>query len=160
MAGRWKNDLGWADVTPKAAWLNRRQIMAGAGAAAFAGLAGMAHAKLGAVFLAAGQPERARRMWQRTNLYIERHGEIPANAILEAWAVQLAALMRQGEFKQARVLAAEARSLSGPGTIPDRILSPFTEEVLDAAIAAYRDGESDPVAEAGDPPRPVLLQPL
>lgn len=32
MAGRWKNDLTWNDVTPKAAFLNRRQIIAGAAA--------------------------------------------------------------------------------------------------------------------------------
>lgn len=31
MARRWTNDLTWADVTPKSLWLNRRQIMAGAG---------------------------------------------------------------------------------------------------------------------------------
>ncbi len=31
MARRWRNDLTWADVTPRALWLNRRQIMAGAG---------------------------------------------------------------------------------------------------------------------------------
>lgn len=33
----WKNDLGWADVTPRAAWMNRRSLMAGAGAAVLAG---------------------------------------------------------------------------------------------------------------------------
>ncbi|MDX1782511.1 MAG: mononuclear molybdenum enzyme YedY, partial [Thalassovita sp.] len=32
MAGRWKNDLNWSDVTPKAAFLSRRQIVAGLGA--------------------------------------------------------------------------------------------------------------------------------
>lgn len=32
MANRWKNTLTAADVTPKAHWLNRRQIMKGAGA--------------------------------------------------------------------------------------------------------------------------------
>jgi len=49
MAGRWKNDLTWADVTPKAAFLNRRQILAGAGAAALGSIAAPAFAKLGAV---------------------------------------------------------------------------------------------------------------
>ena len=29
---RFKNDLGWSSVTPKSAWLNRRQLFAGAGA--------------------------------------------------------------------------------------------------------------------------------
>lgn len=33
----WKNDLSWADVTPRAAWMNRRSLMAGAGAAVLAG---------------------------------------------------------------------------------------------------------------------------
>ncbi len=41
MAFRWKNTLTQADVTPKAAWLNRRQIMAGFGGAAGLGLAGL-----------------------------------------------------------------------------------------------------------------------
>lgn len=31
-AMRYKNDLGWSDVTPKSVWLNRRQLMAGAAA--------------------------------------------------------------------------------------------------------------------------------
>ena len=34
MAGRWKNDLNWSDITPKAAFLNRRQLMAGGAALA------------------------------------------------------------------------------------------------------------------------------
>jgi sulfoxide reductase catalytic subunit YedY len=33
MAGRYRSRLTWSDVTPKAVWLNRRQLMAGAGAA-------------------------------------------------------------------------------------------------------------------------------
>jgi sulfoxide reductase catalytic subunit YedY len=46
MARRWTNDLTRADVTPKELWLNRRQIMAGAGLAAGAGLLpGMAAAQ-------------------------------------------------------------------------------------------------------------------
>ena len=48
MAGRYKSDLNWSDVTPKAAWLNRRQIMAGAGALAAGSIAGPAMASLGA----------------------------------------------------------------------------------------------------------------
>ena len=48
MAGRWKNDLNWSDVTPRAAFLNRRQLMAGAGALALSGIAGPALAKLNA----------------------------------------------------------------------------------------------------------------
>ena len=44
MAGRYKSPLQWSDVTPKAAWVNRRQLMAGvaAGAAIAATRAGAA----------------------------------------------------------------------------------------------------------------------
>ncbi|MFN3147009.1 MAG: protein-methionine-sulfoxide reductase catalytic subunit MsrP [Paracoccaceae bacterium] len=49
MAGRWKPDLTWADVTPKAAYMNRRQLLAGAGAVAAGAIAGPAMASLGAV---------------------------------------------------------------------------------------------------------------
>lgn len=48
MAGRWKNKLSYADVTPKAAFINRRQIIAGAGALALGGAAFPALANLGA----------------------------------------------------------------------------------------------------------------
>jgi sulfoxide reductase catalytic subunit YedY len=40
MAYRWKNDLNHADVTPKGLFMNRRQLMAGAGAVMGAGLIG------------------------------------------------------------------------------------------------------------------------
>jgi sulfoxide reductase catalytic subunit YedY len=40
MARRYKSDLTWNDVTPKALYLNRRQIMAGGGAMMGAGLIG------------------------------------------------------------------------------------------------------------------------
>ena len=48
MAHRYKSDLTRADVTPKAHWLNRRQIMAGAGALGLGAIAGPALASLGA----------------------------------------------------------------------------------------------------------------
>ena len=41
MAGRYRSDLDWNDVTPKVAWLNRRQLIAGgAGALALGTIAG------------------------------------------------------------------------------------------------------------------------
>ncbi|MBD3677254.1 MAG: protein-methionine-sulfoxide reductase catalytic subunit MsrP [Rhodobacteraceae bacterium] len=49
MAGRWKNDLNWSDVTPRAEFLNRRQLLAGVGALAVGGIAGPALAKIDAV---------------------------------------------------------------------------------------------------------------
>jgi len=48
MARRWTNDLTWADVTPKAAFLNRRQLMTGAAALGAASIGGAALASLGA----------------------------------------------------------------------------------------------------------------
>ena len=45
MAYRWTNDLTAADVTPEAAWLNRRQIIASGGAALGAIAAGRATAQ-------------------------------------------------------------------------------------------------------------------
>jgi sulfoxide reductase catalytic subunit YedY len=48
MAGRYKSDLKWADVTPQGDYMNRRQLMAGAGALALGSIAGPAMAGLGA----------------------------------------------------------------------------------------------------------------
>lgn len=48
MAGRYKSDLRWSDVTPRADFLNRRQIMAGSAALALGSIAGPAMANLGA----------------------------------------------------------------------------------------------------------------
>lgn len=47
MRKTYRGDLGWSDVTPKPLWLNRRQIIASAGAAALAGpaLAGLTFVK-------------------------------------------------------------------------------------------------------------------
>lgn len=45
MAHRWKNDLTPADVTPRALWMNRRQIMAGAVGMTGLAIAGSARAQ-------------------------------------------------------------------------------------------------------------------
>ena len=50
MSKGYKSDLNWSDVTPRAQWMNRRQLMLGAGALAMGGaIAGPALAKLNAV---------------------------------------------------------------------------------------------------------------
>lgn len=49
MAGRWTNDLSPSDVTPKEIWMNRRQLMVGAGAMGLGSIASMASAKIDAV---------------------------------------------------------------------------------------------------------------
>ncbi|MEM7752848.1 MAG: protein-methionine-sulfoxide reductase catalytic subunit MsrP [Pseudomonadota bacterium] len=56
MAGRYKNDLTRKDVTPKAAWLNRRQLLAaGASSLALGSISAPAVASLGAQKTAYGQ---------------------------------------------------------------------------------------------------------
>lgn len=47
MAYRWKNDLTQSDVTPKAQYLNRRQILAGTAGLGAIGLTSSAHAQSG-----------------------------------------------------------------------------------------------------------------
>ena len=49
MAGRWKNDLNWSQVTPQAEFMNRRQLMAGAGALALGSIANPAMAAIDTV---------------------------------------------------------------------------------------------------------------
>lgn len=49
MAGRYRSDLNWSDVTPKAAFMTRRSLMAGAGALGLGAIAAPALASLGAV---------------------------------------------------------------------------------------------------------------
>ncbi|MEL7027261.1 MAG: protein-methionine-sulfoxide reductase catalytic subunit MsrP [Pseudomonadota bacterium] len=48
MAGRYKSDLNWSDVTPKATWMNRRRLISGATAMVAGSIAGPALASLGA----------------------------------------------------------------------------------------------------------------
>lgn len=56
MAGRYKSDLKWSDVTPKETWLNRRKLMASsAGALALGAIAGPAAAGLNAAKTDYGQ---------------------------------------------------------------------------------------------------------
>ena len=55
MAGRYRSDLSWSDVTPKAHWKSRRQIMTCGGALALGAIAGPAFASLGAVKTGFGQ---------------------------------------------------------------------------------------------------------
>ena len=67
MAGRYKSDLNWSDVTPKANWMNRRQIMTGAGALALGSIAGPAMASLGAKKTGYGKGLKANSFEDITN---------------------------------------------------------------------------------------------
>jgi len=68
-----KNDLKWSEVTPRAAFLNRRQLMAAAGASALVGgLAGPALAKLDYTTTAYGKdlkPNTLDQITQYNNYY-------------------------------------------------------------------------------------------
>lgn len=101
MAGRWKNDLNWSDVTPESVWLNRRALLGGALA-------------LGAVRPAlASVPES--NTWEEITSYNNfyefgtdkadpaRHaGQMPTTP----WAVQIDGLVdRPGSYDMADILA-------------------------------------------------------
>jgi len=49
MAGHWKNDFKWSEVTPRADFLNRRELMAGAAVLAATTLAGPSEAAIATV---------------------------------------------------------------------------------------------------------------
>ena len=103
MNTRWKNDLTWADVTPKAAFLNRRQLIAGAGALGLAGIAGPAAAKLDYVASALSTDEPANTLGEITsyNNYYEfgTGKEDPkANAhtlTTDPWSVQIGGMVEK-----------------------------------------------------------------
>jgi sulfoxide reductase catalytic subunit YedY len=63
MAYRWKNDLTWNDITPKGAYMNRRQLMGG--------MAGLAAASIAGPTLAAGdlKPNTFEEITEYNNFY-------------------------------------------------------------------------------------------
>jgi sulfoxide reductase catalytic subunit YedY len=118
MAGRWKNDLNWSDVTPKAAFLNRRQLLAGGaaglGAAALSGMPGPAHASLNARKTAWGEGLQANALEDITQYcnYYEfgtRKDDPAKNAHMlttEPWSIQIDGMVeRPGEYGLEDILA-------------------------------------------------------
>lgn len=114
MAGRFESDLNWSDVTPKDGWLNRRQIMAGAGATAFAAIAGPAAASLGAVKTAYGQglePNSWDEITSYNNFYEFGTGkEDPARNAgpmqTDPWSVRIDGLVdRPGDYSMDDILS-------------------------------------------------------
>ncbi|WP_377191383.1 protein-methionine-sulfoxide reductase catalytic subunit MsrP [Ruegeria meonggei] len=98
MAHRWTNTLTHADVTPQAAFLNRRQIMAGL---AGVGLAGMA---LGAAAQEALEPNSWEEITSYNNYYeFGTRKEDPAKyahtLVTEPWSVKIDGLVdKPGEY--------------------------------------------------------------
>ena len=114
MAGRYKSDLEWSDVTPKAGWMNRRQIMAGTGAAALGLAAGPAVASLGAVRTDHGQglePNTWEEITSYNNFYEFGTGkEDPArnagDMVTDPWTVKIDGLVdRPGDYSMDDILS-------------------------------------------------------
>ena len=113
MAGRWKNDLNWSHITPKAAFLNRRQLMAGAGALALGGIAGPALAKLNAVpsrYSTKMEPNSLEDITSYNNFYEFGTGkDDPARyagaLTTDPWAVKIDGMVdKPGNYSMADVL--------------------------------------------------------
>ncbi|UWR44831.1 protein-methionine-sulfoxide reductase catalytic subunit MsrP [Phaeobacter inhibens] len=112
MAHRWKNDLSDADVTPYAAFLNRRQIMAGLGGAAGLGLAGLS----GTAARAATEEALEPNSWEDVTTYCNFYefgtgkGDPAAYAgrmTTEPWSVEIDGLVeRPGSYSMAQILDA------------------------------------------------------
>ena len=105
MARRWTNDLTHDDVTPKALWLNRRQIMAGMGGAA-------ALAATGAPALAQGlEPNTLEQISTYNNYYEFGTGkEDPSNHAhalqIDPWSIRVDGMVdRPGSFSVAELLS-------------------------------------------------------
>jgi sulfoxide reductase catalytic subunit YedY len=105
MARRWTNDLTWADVTPKTLYLNRRQIMAGAGGLGAAALAGPAFAQ--------GEPLEPNSFEDITtynNFYEFGYGKSDPSQLadamqIEPWSVTVDGLVdRPGDYSLADLL--------------------------------------------------------
>ena len=112
MAGRWKNDLKWSDVTPRAAYLNRRQLIAGAAGVALAGPA-LGRAKLQTVpspYSTDQTPNTWEQITQYNNFYeFGTDKTDPAryagNLTTDPWAVKIDGLVeRPGTYDLADIL--------------------------------------------------------
>jgi sulfoxide reductase catalytic subunit YedY len=99
MARRWTNDLTWADVTPKHLWLNRRQVMVGAGGLGMAALARPALAQEEAL-----EPNSFEEITTYNNFYEFGYGkDDPARhageMVTEPWTVTVDGLVdRPGDY--------------------------------------------------------------
>ncbi|WP_413869969.1 protein-methionine-sulfoxide reductase catalytic subunit MsrP [Albidovulum sp.] len=111
MARRFTPDLRWSDVTPKADFLNRRQIIAGVAAL---GLAGPAAAKLGYVPSALSTDEKPNTLEEITNYnnfyeFGTDKGDPAARAgalTVDPWSVEIDGMVgRPGSYGLADILS-------------------------------------------------------
>ena len=107
MARRWTNDLTWKDVTPEAAWLNRRQLIAGMAALGGASIAGPALAQVNNGTL---EPNTWEEITSYNNFYEFGTGkDDPARHAgqlrTDPWSIEIDGLVdRPGNYSLAEVL--------------------------------------------------------
>lgn len=112
MAHRWKNDLTKEDVTPYAAFLNRRQIMAGLGGAAGLGLAGLTAGQAQAAGDEALEPNSWEDVTSYCNFYEFGTGKTDPAAYAgqmttTPWSVEIDGMVdRPGSFSMEQILDA------------------------------------------------------
>lgn len=114
MFHRFRNTLNWSDVTPKPLWLNRRQLMAGAGALAVAGsLASPALAKIAAAksaFSTDAEPNTLEEITTYNNFYEFGWGksdpsENAGSLTTDPWSVEIGGLVdKPGTYDLADVI--------------------------------------------------------
>ena len=114
MAGRYKSDLTWDDVTPKDVWLNRRSLIAGgASALALGSIAGPAAASLGAAKTEYGsdlEPNTFEEITSYNNFYEfgTDKGDPARNARMlttDPWEVEIDGLVdNPGRYSMADIL--------------------------------------------------------
>ena len=105
MARRWTNDLTWAEVTPKPLWINRRQIMAGAGGLGAAALANPARAQEEEL-----EPNSLEEITSYNNFYEFGYEKTDpsihaGDMVVEPWSVKVDGLVDQpGDYSLADLL--------------------------------------------------------
>ena len=114
MAYRFKTDLKWSDVTPQADFLNRRQLMAGAGAMALGSIAGPALAKIDAVkskYSTDMEPNSFEDITTYNNFYEFGTGKSDPSSYADAltvdpWSIRIDGLVEKpGEYDLADILS-------------------------------------------------------
>ena len=111
MPGRWKNDLTWSNVTPRAVYMDRRQWMMGAGALALGSIAGQARAAGKSGYSTDAEPNTLEEITNYNNFYEFGTGkEDPArNAHMlttDPWAVKIDGLVdKPGDYDLADLLS-------------------------------------------------------
>ncbi len=114
MAGRWKNDLNWSDITPKEAFLNRRQLITTAGAVALGSIATTAMAGLTprpSPYSTDAEPNSFEDITSYNNFYEFGTGkDDPArhagNLTTKPWAIKIDGLVdRPGDYSYDDIMA-------------------------------------------------------